>query len=225
MKTTEPKLESGWLEVLRGEFEKDYFAGLKAFLLEEKKRTRIYPPGTEIFSAFNLTPFNRVKAVILGQDPYHGAGQAHGLCFSVNEGIPKPPSLLNIFKELQADLGVPEPRSGNLTAWAGQGVLLLNAILTVRAGQACSHENRGWEIFTDKAIEELSLRRQHLVFMLWGNYAQAKGKLIDPSRHLVIRSAHPSPFSAERGFFGSRPFSRANQYLRSSCITEIDWRP
>jgi len=220
----EPELEAGWLEVLRGEFGKDYFAGLKAFLLEEKKRYSVYPPGTEIFSAFNLTPFDRVKVVILGQDPYHGAGQAHGLCFSVNEGIAKPPSLQNIFKELQADLGIAESRSGNLTAWAVRGVLLLNAILTVRAGQACSHENRGWELFTDKAIEELSRRRENLVFVLWGNYAQAKGKLIDPSRHRVIRSAHPSPFSAERGFFGSRPFSRANEYLSSAGITEIDWR-
>ncbi len=219
-----PKIEPSWLEVLQEEFKADYFKQLKIFLLEEKKRYRILPPGEDIFAAFNMTPFDSVKAVILGQDPYHNTGQAHGLSFSVRKGVRIPPSLHNIYKELEQDLGYPPPSHGHLTHWAKQGVLLLNAILTVRAHQAASHRNKGWENFTDAAIRALSARREHLVFILWGRFAQEKKRLIDTSKHHIIASAHPSPMAAARGFFGSKPFSRTNDYLLSKGIEPIDWR-
>jgi uracil-DNA glycosylase len=225
MKPINPVIESSWLEALAEEFEKLYFSDLKDFLMEEKKKYRIYPPGSDIFAAFDHTPFHQVKVVILGQDPYHGPGQANGLCFSVNHGIRKPPSLQNIFKELHDDLGIPIPETGNLENWANEGVLLLNAVLTVRAGQAGSHQNKGWEQFTDAAIRKLSENKDHLVFMLWGNYAIAKESLIDTTRHCVLKSAHPSPFSAERGFFGSKPFSKANDYLTEKSIKPVNWEP
>jgi len=219
----QPVIENSWKQEFSDEFQSEYFIELKSFLLEEKKKFTIYPPGSEIFAAFNYTPFDKVKVVILGQDPYHGPGQANGLCFSVKSGISKPPSLQNIFKELYSDLGIPISLNGNLENWAKQGVLLMNATLTVRSGQAGSHQNKGWENFTDTAIKALSDKKQHLVFILWGNYAQAKQLLIDPLRHLIIKSAHPSPFSAERGFFGSKPFSKCNSYLKEKGIGEIDW--
>jgi uracil-DNA glycosylase len=223
MTEVSPKIENSWLERLSEEFKAPYFFELKNFLVEEKKKFRIYPPGSEIFSAFNYTPFNEVKVVILGQDPYHGAGQANGLCFSVKDGIPPPPSLRNIFKELESDLGHTPPASGNLEKWARQGVLLLNATLTVRANQAGSHQHRGWEQFTDKVIFMLSEIKEHLVFILWGKYAQNKELLINATKHHLIKSPHPSPFSADRGFFGSRPFSRTNEYLIEQGIEPIDW--
>jgi len=219
----QPVIENSWKQEFSDEFQSEYFIELKSFLLEEKNKFTIYPPGSEIFAAFNYTPFDKVKVVILGQDPYHGPGQANGLCFSVKSGISKPPSLQNIFKELYSDLGIPISLNGNLENWAKQGVLLMNATLTVRSGQAGSHQNKGWENFTDTAIKALSDKKQHLVFILWGNYAQAKQLLIDPLRHLIIKSAHPSPFSAERGFFGSKPFSKCNSYLKEKGIGEIDW--
>ncbi len=219
-----PRIDPSWLEVLQEEFNADYFKQLKIFLLEEKKRYRILPPGEDIFTAFNTTPFDRVKAVILGQDPYHNTGQAHGLSFSVRKGVRIPPSLHNIYKELEQDLGFPPPPHGQLTRWAEQGVLLLNAILTVRAHQAASHRNKGWENFTDAAIRALSSRRKHLVFILWGRFAQEKRHLIDTTKHHIIASAHPSPMAASRGFFGSKPFSRTNDYLVSKGIEPIDWR-
>jgi uracil-DNA glycosylase len=219
----QPVIENSWKQELSEEFQSEYFYNLKSFLLEEKKNFIIYPPGSDIFAAFNYTPFDKVKVVILGQDPYHGSGQANGLCFSVKTGIQKPPSLQNIFKELHSDLGLPIPVSGNLENWAKQGVLLLNATLTVRSGQAGSHQNKGWENFTDSAIKNLSDKKQNLVFILWGNYAQAKQSLIHPFKHLIIKSAHPSPFSADRGFFGSKPFSKCNSYLNENGLVEIDW--
>ncbi len=219
----QPVIENSWKQELSEEFKSEYFFGLKSFLLEEKKKFTIFPPGSDIFAAFNYTPFDKVRVVILGQDPYHGPGQANGLCFSVKPGISKPPSLQNIFKELHADLGLPIPLNGNLEKWAKQGVLLLNATLTVRSGQAGSHQNKGWENFTDAAIKKLSDKKQHLVFILWGNFAQAKQSLIDPFKHFIIKSPHPSPFSAERGFFGSRPFSKCNLYLKENGLGEIDW--
>lgn len=218
-----PKIEDSWKEALTREFQKPYFVDLKQFLLQEKNRYKIYPPGAQIFSAFDHTPFHRVKVVILGQDPYHGPGQAHGLCFSVPDGIPPPPSLINIFKEIKADLGIPLPGHGNLTSWADQGVLLLNATLTVRAHQAGSHQKKGWETFTDKVIELLSQQRSHLVFLLWGNYAQQKSALINPEKHLILKAVHPSPLSASRGFFGCAHFSKTNEYLSKNTITPIDW--
>jgi uracil-DNA glycosylase len=219
----QPVIENSWKQELSAEFHSEYFFELKSFLLEEKKKFTIFPPGSEIFAAFNYTPFDHVKVVILGQDPYHGPGQANGLCFSVKTSVSKPPSLQNIFKELNSDLGIPIPSYGNLEKWAKQGVLLLNATLTVRANQAGSHQNKGWEYFTDAAIKRLSEKKQNLVFILWGKYAQAKQSLIDPFRHFIIKSAHPSPFSAERGFFGSKPFSKCNSYLKEKGLTEIDW--
>ena len=219
----DPVIGESWKEVLKEEFGKPYFPALKAFLLEEKKRYRVFPPGGQIFNAFNHTPFDRVKVVLLGQDPYHGAGQAHGLCFSVPPGVPKPPSLINIFKELKQDLGVPEPVTGDLTRWADRGVLLLNAILTVRENQAASHHNRGWENFTDEAIRQLSERQSGLVFLLWGNYAIAKRSLIDESKHLILTTVHPSPLSVTRGFFGCRHFSKTNDYLVRQGFEPIDW--
>ncbi len=224
MEKINPVIEAGWKAVLEKEFSKPYFGELKKFLVEEKKKFRVFPPGPLIFNAFNLTPFDQVRIVILGQDPYHGAGQAHGLCFSVPDGIAKPPSLINIFKEIENDLGIPTPSGGNLTKWAQQGVLLLNATLTVRENQAGSHQNRGWETFTDAAIIQLSEQKSGLIFVLWGNYAGAKKSLIDPSRHFVLTSAHPSPLSASRGFFGCGHFSRINNYLRQMGVPEIDWR-
>lgn len=217
------QIEESWKKHLAPEFEKDYFVQLTDFVRNEYAHTTVYPPGRLIFNAFNLCPFDRVKVVIIGQDPYHGPGQAHGLCFSVNDGIAFPPSLQNIFKEIQADLGKPIPTSGNLTRWAEQGVLMLNATLTVRAHAAGSHQRRGWEEFTDAAIRALDNEREHLVFILWGAYAQKKGAFIDRSRHLVLTSAHPSPLSAHNGFFGNHHFSLTNDYLRAHGQTPIDW--
>ncbi|CDD82510.1 uracil-DNA glycosylase [Bacteroides sp. CAG:462] len=217
------QIEESWKKHLAPEFEKDYFVQLTDFVRNEYAHTTVYPPGRLIFNAFNLCPFDRVKVVIIGQDPYHGPGQAHGLCFSVNDGIAFPPSLQNIFKEIQADLGKPIPTSGNLTRWAEQGVLMLNATLTVRAHAAGSHQRRGWEEFTDAAIRALNNEREHLVFILWGAYAQKKGAFIDRSRHLVLTSAHPSPLSAHNGFFGNHHFSLTNDYLRAHGQTPINW--
>jgi uracil-DNA glycosylase len=217
------RIEASWGQRLHGEFEKDYFARLTQFVHREYATATVYPPGRLIFNAFDLCPFDKVKVVIIGQDPYHGPGQAHGLCFSVNEGVPFPPSLRNIFKEIQDDLGTPIPTSGDLTRWAQQGVLLLNATLTVRAGQAGSHQRQGWEEFTDAAIRALATEREHLVFILWGAYAQKKGAFIDRSRHLVLASAHPSPLSAYNGFFGNRHFSRTNAYLVEHGEEPIQW--
>jgi uracil-DNA glycosylase len=224
MQAVDPRIDPGWKQVLQAEFAQPYFLALKQFLLMEREAFTVYPPGNRIFAAFDHTPFSKVKVVILGQDPYHGPNQAHGLCFSVPAGVPKPPSLRNIFRELREDIGIPEPASGNLEPWASQGVLLINATLTVRAGLAGSHQNKGWERFTDKVIYKLSEQREHLVFMLWGNYARAKDALIDPHRHLVLYAPHPSPLSASRGFFGCRHFSRANGFLEETGQGGIDWR-
>ncbi len=223
MEKSEPKIEHEWLEVLRPEFNKPYFNELKTFLLEEKKEYRVYPPGNRIFAAFDHTPFSKVKVVILGQDPYHGDGQAHGLCFSVPDGIALPPSLQNIYKELSSDLEIEIPKSGNLEKWARQGVLLINATLTVRANQAGSHQRRGWENFTDEVIRQLSARHTGLVFILWGSYAQAKEAMIDTSKHFVLKAVHPSPLSVYRGFFGCRHFSKTNELLIRSGKQPIDW--
>lgn len=218
------RIDVSWKAVLQKEFEKDYFARLASFVREEYAgRTPIYPPARLIFNAFDHCPFNEVKVVILGQDPYHGAGQANGLCFSVNKGVAFPPSLMNIFKEIQSDIGTPIPQDGDLTRWSDQGVLLLNATLTVRASQAGSHQKRGWEEFTDAAIRELAERRENIVFILWGSYAQKKGAFIDRNRHLVLTSPHPSPLSAYQGFFGNHHFSRANSYLAEHGKKEIIW--
>jgi uracil-DNA glycosylase len=216
-------IEQSWQQQLQGEFDKPYFAKLVAFVKQEYAHHTVYPPGKLIFNAFNQCPFDKVKVVLLGQDPYHEPGQAHGLCFSVNEGVQFPPSLGNIFKEIHDDIGTPIPTSGNLTRWAQQGVLLLNATLTVREHQAGSHQRQGWEEFTDAVIRILSEKREHLVFILWGSYAQSKSQLIDGSRHCILRSAHPSPLSAYRGFFGNHHFSLTNQYLRTNGIEEIQW--
>ena len=217
------QIEETWKEVLLPEFSKDYFIKLTDFVRKEYQEATIYPPGQLIFNAFNLCPFNKVKVVIIGQDPYHGPGQAHGLCFSVNDGVPAPPSLVNIFKEINNDLGKPIPQSGNLTRWAEQGVLLLNATLTVRAHQAGSHQRKGWEEFTDAVIRKLAEEKEGLVFILWGAYAQKKGAFIDRNKHLVLTSVHPSPLSAHNGFFGNHHFSRANEYLVRNGKTAIDW--
>lgn len=217
------QIEESWKSHLQPEFEKDYFKRLTDFVREEYKQTTVYPPGKLIFNAFNLCPFDKVKVVIIGQDPYHGPGQAHGLCFSVNDGVPFPPSLVNIFKEIKNDTGADTPASGNLTRWAEQGVLLLNATLTVRAHAAGSHQGQGWETFTDEAIARLAMRREHIVFMLWGAYAIRKGAFIDRERHLVLTSPHPSPLSAHRGFFGNHHFSQANAYLAAHGETPIEW--
>jgi uracil-DNA glycosylase len=225
MDRIEPIIEQSWKEALYEEFQKDYFRQLRDFLHTEKSTQTIYPPGNRIFAAFDHTPFDKVKVVMLGQDPYHGPGQAHGLCFSVNEGIAHPPSLINIFKELQSDMGIPYPRSGNLEPWSHQGVLLLNAILTVRAHQAGSHQNKGWETFTNAAIQTLSEKSEHIVFLLWGRYAQQKEKLIDQSRHAILKCGHPSPMSANQGlWFGNHHFSRTNEILHQWGRGEIDWR-
>jgi len=223
MQKIEPIIEDGWKEVLMDQFQSPYFGTLKEFLLAEKEKYTIYPPGRLIFNAFQRTPFEKVKVVVLGQDPYHGPGQAHGLCFSVPQGIPKPPSLVNIFKELHSDLGTPLPEHGNLEKWADQGVLLINATLTVRKGQAGSHQKRGWETFTNRVIELVSEEKSGVVFLLWGRFAQAKESLIDGNRHLVLKAAHPSPLSAHNGFFGCRHFSRTNDYLVQQGKGAIDW--
>ena len=217
------QIEESWKEALMPEFSKDYFIRLTDFVRKEYHETTVYPPGKLIFNAFNLCPFDKVKVVIIGQDPYHGPGQAHGLCFSVNDGIQPPPSLVNIFKEISSDLGKPIPQSGNLTRWAEQGVLLLNATLTVRAHQAGSHQRRGWEEFTDAVIRKLAEEKNNLVFILWGAYAQKKGAFIDRNKHLVLTSVHPSPLSAHSGFFGNHHFSLANDYLVKNGKTAIDW--
>lgn len=220
----DPKIDESWKKLLIDEFSMPYFYTLKQFLVEEKKQYVIFPPGPQIFSAFNMTPLESVKVVILGQDPYHGKGQAHGLCFSVSQGITPPPSLINIFKEIRDDLGIPVPDHGNLQSWAEQGVLLLNATLTVRANQPGSHQNKGWEMFTDTVIRKLSLEREGLVFLLWGKFAQAKEYLIDTEKHHVLKTAHPSPYSANAGFFGCRHFSKTNEILKERGVKEIDWK-
>lgn len=217
------KIEQSWKDQLKEEFEKDYFVKLTDFVRVEYKTKQIFPPARLIFNAFEHTPFDKVKVVILGQDPYHNDGQAHGLSFSVPDGIPAPPSLVNIFKEINRDLGIPVPRSGNLTRWANQGVLLLNATLTVQAHMAGSHQKKGWEAFTDAAIHHLAEKRENLVFILWGAYAQKKASFIDPNKHLVLRSVHPSPLSAYNGFFGNSHFSTTNKYLQSKGIAPIEW--
>ncbi len=217
------KIEPTWKKVLKDEFEKPYFAKLTDFVREEYKRNRIYPPGSKIFAAFSQTPFDKVKVVILGQDPYHGDNQANGLAFSVAPGVTPPPSLVNIYKEILTDVGKASPKTGNLERWANQGVLLLNATLTVSAGSPGSHQNKGWEVFTDAVVKALNEKTTGLVFILWGSYAQKKGEHIDSNKHLVLRSAHPSPFSADRGFFGSRPFSQTNAYLVFHDKEPIDW--
>ncbi|MNK95943.1 Uracil-DNA glycosylase [compost metagenome] len=220
-----PRLHESWKSVLASEFQQPYFRDLKAFLLDERKAKRVfYPPGPLIFNALDSTPFDQVKVVIIGQDPYHGPGQAHGLSFSVPEGVPAPPSLANIFKELQADLGLPIPAHGNLSNWARQGVLLLNATLTVRAHQAGSHQKQGWERFTDAIIRVLNEQREGIVFVLWGRFAKEKGAIIDRKRHHVLTAAHPSPLSAHNGFFGCRHFSAVNRLLGESGKPPIDWR-
>lgn len=220
------RLEPGWKQALASEFSSDYMTQLRAFLLAEKQQGKVvYPAGPQIFNAFEHTPFDQVKVVILGQDPYHGPGQAHGLCFSVPEGVPPPPSLMNIFKEISRDFGTPMSRNGNLEHWADQGVLLLNATLTVLQGQAGAHQGKGWERFTDAVIDRLNQHRDGLVFMLWGSYAKKKGALIDRQRHLVLTAPHPSPLSAHRGFIGCGHFSRANNWLQERGQTPIDWTP
>jgi uracil-DNA glycosylase len=220
------QIEAGWKAVLQEEFRQPYFTDLVQFLKNEKRSGKvIYPPGSLIFNAFQTTPFDRARVVILGQDPYHGPGQAHGLSFSVPAGIKPPPSLVNIFKEIRADLGVTMPDGyGNLTGWAEQGVLLLNAALTVRANEPFSHAGAGWAHFTDAVIRTLSDKKNHLVFLLWGKFAQEKQSLIDPGKHLVLKAAHPSPFSADKGFFGCRHFSKANAYLVQYGIDPINWQ-
>lgn len=219
----EVRLDPSWKALLQEEFGKPYFEQLVAFVKKEYQEHTVYPPGKFIFNALDSCPVDRVKVVVLGQDPYHGPGQANGLAFSVNDGIPTPPSLINIYKEIESDLGKKMPKSGNLERWAKQGVLLLNATLTVRAHTAGSHQNQGWEVFTDAVIKALSDQREHLVFLLWGNYAQRKGAHIDTTKHLVLKSAHPSPLSAYNGFFGCRHFSQTNQYLVDHGLTSIDW--
>lgn len=217
------KIEPSWKEALKDEFGKDYFGKLTDFVKTEYSSKQIFPAGSQIFNAFDQCPFNKVKVVIIGQDPYHGTGQAHGLCFSVNDGVPFPPSLLNIFKEIERDLGIPYPQNGNLTRWAQQGVLLLNATLTVEAHKAGSHQGKGWETFTDAAIRKLATEKQNIVFMLWGSYAQQKGAMIDALKHLVLKSVHPSPLSAYRGFIGCGHFSQANQFLEAKGLDKINW--
>lgn len=220
----EVKIEESWKKVLENEFEKDYFENLIQFVRAEYKTYRCYPKGNEIFSAFNVCPFDRVKVVIIGQDPYHGENQANGLCFSVQENIPHPPSLINIFKELETDISRPTPKSGDLRNWAEQGVLLLNATLTVRSGEAGSHQNKGWEVFTDEVIKKLSEERENIVFLLWGGFAKKKGGKINTKKHCVLTSGHPSPLSANRGYwFGNKHFSKANNYLKSFGKDEIVW--
>ncbi len=217
------KIEESWKQILANEWNKDYFVKLTDFIRNEYATTSIFPPGKDIFAAFNATPFNNVKVVIIGQDPYHDVNQANGLCFSVNDGIPFPPSLLNIFKEIHDDLGTPIPQSGDLSRWAKQGVLLLNSTLTVRAHCAGSHQNKGWEEFTDEVILKLAEQKENIVFILWGSYAIKKGAFINRMKHLVLTSPHPSPLSAYRGFFGNKHFSKTNEYLIKHGKTPIEW--
>ena len=217
------RIEPSWKNALQSEFDKDYFARLTDFVRNEYKTKLTFPPSALIFNAFDQCPFDKVKVVIIGQDPYHGDGQAHGLCFSVADGVAFPPSLLNIFKEIERDLGIAKPTSGNLIRWAQQGVLLLNATLTVQAHAAGSHQGRGWETFTDAAIHKLASEKEGLVFMLWGSYAQKKGDFIDTNKHLVLKSVHPSPLSAYRGFIGNNHFSLANKYMKEKGLEEIQW--
>ena len=217
------KIASSWKSHLSAEFGKPYFLQLIEFVKSEYQQNTVYPPGKEIFKAFDSCDFEQVKVVIIGQDPYHGPGQANGLCFSVRDGVRMPPSLVNIFKEIHKDMGKPIPASGDLERWARQGVLLLNATLTVRASTPGSHQNKGWETFTDAVIKSISDQKENLVFLLWGAYAQKKGEVIDRNKHLVLMSAHPSPFSADRGFFGCRHFSKTNAYLKSKGLEEINW--
>jgi len=217
------QIEPSWEEVLKDEFTKEYFVELKRFLIEERQNYTIYPKGLDMFNAFSYTPFDDVKVVIIGQDPYHGANQAHGLAFSVLDGVAFPPSLRNIFQELSSDMRCPTPKSGNLSSWAKQGVFLINTVLSVREGQAHSHAKHGWEIFTDSVIKKISEKKQNVVFILWGSPAIAKSKLIDSSKHHIITSPHPSPLSSYRGFFGSKPFSRTNEFLASCGIEKIEW--
>ncbi len=217
------KIESSWKEVLQPEFEKEYFKQLTEFVRKEYKTKKIFPPGSLIFNAFDLCPYNKVKVVIIGQDPYHGPGQANGLCFSVNDGVDFPPSLVNIYKEIENEYAKQMPKNGDLSSWAKQGVLLLNAILTVQAHMPCSHQGKGWETFTDAVIRILAEKKEHLVFLLWGSYAQQKGLYIDTNKHLVLKSPHPSPLSAYRGFIGNRHFQLANQYLKEHGMSEIEW--
>lgn len=217
------KITTSWKKRLASEFERPYFQELTSFVKREYETQTVYPPGKEIFRAFDKCDFDDVKVVIIGQDPYHGPGQANGLCFSVREGVRMPPSLMNIFKEIQSDIGKPFPPSGDLERWAWQGVLLLNATLTVRASSPGSHQNKGWETFTDAAIKKISDEKENVVFLLWGAYAQKKGEVIDRSKHHVLMSPHPSPFSADRGFFGCKHFSKTNAFLKSKGLPEIDW--
>ncbi len=217
------KISPAWKSALVDEFDKPYFNTLVSFIKQEYASGTVYPPGKEIFAAFDHCDLDAVRVVIIGQDPYHGQGQANGLCFSVRNGVRHPPSLKNIFKEIHADLGKPIPQSGDLSRWAKQGVLLLNATLTVRSSSPGSHQKKGWEMFTDAVIKHLSDTKQHVVFLLWGAYAQKKGEVIDRSKHLVLMSAHPSPFSADRGFFGNKHFSKTNAYLKSKGFQEIEW--
>ena len=219
----EVKIEESWKEILKEEFEKPYFSQLTDFVKSEYQLHQVFPPGKEIFNAFNLCPFEELKVVIIGQDPYHGPGQAHGLCFSVKDGVEFPPSLKNIFKEINNDLEIPIPQTGDLSRWAKQGVLLLNATLTVRAHFAGSHQKKGWETFTDEVIRSVSKKKEHVVFLLWGAYAQQKGEMIDQTKHLILESVHPSPLSASRGFFGNHHFSRTNQFLQLQGIVPIQW--
>ena len=224
MSQIDPEIEASWKEKMHEEFLKPYFSGLKNYLLEEKnKGVIVFPPGKQIFSAFNHTPFDKVKVVIVGQDPYHGKGQANGLCFSVSTGIKPPPSLVNIFKELNDDLGIPVPSQGNLEQWADRGVLLLNASLTVRANQPNSHQGKGWENFTDAAIRKLSDEREGIIFMLWGKFAQAKNVLIDAAKHHILKTSHPSPYSVSYGFSGCKHFSKANELLLQQGKETVDW--
>ena len=219
------KLHPSWLDKLQPEFEAPYMTALKAFLAAEREAgKRIFPKGSEWFHALDATPLDQVRVVVLGQDPYHGEGQAHGLCFSVQHGVPPPPSLVNIYKEMKTDLGLDPPRHGHLESWAKQGVLLLNSVLTVEANRAASHAGKGWEKFTDAVIREVNALPHPVVFILWGNYAQKKAAFVDAARHHVIKSAHPSPLSAHNGFFGSKPFSRTNAFLKTQGLAEIDWR-
>lgn len=218
-----PRIDESWLHVLQEEFQANYFRELKSFLKKEKEKHQVYPPGKDIFRAYNTTPFDQVKVVIIGQDPYHGPGQAHGLCFSVKDGVKPPPSLKNIFKELKNDLDIPLPKGGNLLPWANQGVLLLNATLTVRARQAGSHQQKGWEKFTDTSIKKVSDLKSGVVFLLWGRFAQNKATLIDQDKHYVFKAAHPSPFSAHNGFFGCNHFSKTNEILERNGKKKINW--
>lgn len=217
------KIAEGWKNILGDEFAKEYFVNLVSFVKDEYKTQTIYPPGKLIFNAFDKCPIEKLKVVIIGQDPYHGPGQAHGLCFSVPEGIKFPPSLRNIFKEISGDIGTPIPESGNLERWAEQGVMLLNATLTVRASNAGSHQKKGWETFTDAVIKKISEEKENVVFLLWGAYAQKKEELIDTSKHFVLKSVHPSPLSASRGFFGNHHFSRTNEYLKAKGLEPVEW--